>query len=91
MEWEIFEHHDIEKTVKKLPISMVKKYEYWKNVVSLYGPAILQKRPGLHDEKLAGRRQGQRSSRLSLQYRVIYEVHEKEVAVYIIEITPHKY
>ncbi len=91
MEWEIYEHRNIEKAIKKLPVTIVKKYEYWKNMVSLHGPDILRGRPGLHDEKLQGSRKDQRSSRLSLQYRVIYEVHEKEVVVYVIEITPHKY
>ena len=91
MEWEIYEHRDIAKVIKKLPIAIVKKYEYWKNLVSLCGPDILRGRPGLHDEKSKGSRKDQRSSRLSLQYRVIYEVHEKAVVVYVIEITPHKY
>ena len=91
MEWEIFEQRDIEKMIRKLPIAIVKKYEYWKNLVSMCGPGILRGRPGLHDEKLKGSRKDQRSSRLSLQYRVIYEVREKEVVVYVIEITPHKY
>ncbi len=91
MEWEIYEHRDIAKLIKKLPIAIVKKYEYWMNLVSLCGPDILRGRPGLHDEKLKGSRKGQRSSRLGLQYRVIYAVHEKAVAVYVIEITPHKY
>jgi plasmid maintenance system killer protein len=47
--------------------------------------------PGFHDEKLVGARLGQRSSRLNLQYRVIYEVEKGSVTVYVIEITPHEY
>ena len=37
--------------------------------------------PGFHDEKLKGKRAGQRSSRLSLQYRVIYSVERDVVMV----------
>lgn len=38
-----------------------------------------------------GERAGQRSSRLSDQYRVIYEVNRRTVTVFVLEITPHKY
>ncbi|MFA7236844.1 MAG: hypothetical protein WC058_08270 [Phycisphaeraceae bacterium] len=40
---------------------------------------------------MKGIRTGQRSSRLSLQYRVIYEVERNTVTIYVLEITPHKY
>ena len=43
------------------------------------------------DEKLKGKREGQRSSRLSLQYRVIYAVEQDIVTVFVLEITPHNY
>jgi mRNA-degrading endonuclease RelE of RelBE toxin-antitoxin system len=91
MEWIIFEHRDIEKTMHKLPKEIIKKYELWKNIVASHGPEGLRGRPGLHDEKLTGTRKHQRSSRLSLKYRVIYEVAEQEVTVYVIELTLHKY
>ncbi len=91
MEWEIYEHRNIAKIIKKLPIAIVKKYDYWKNLMSVYGPDILRGRIGLHDEKLKGERKHQRSSRLSLQYKVVYEVHNNEVIVYVIDITAHKY
>ena len=44
-----------------------------------------------HDEHLKGERTGQRSSRLSRQYRVIYAVDREVVVVYVLEITPHHY
>jgi plasmid maintenance system killer protein len=78
-------------TLNKLPVPVIKKYELWKNLVFRHGPEILRKFPGFHDEGLKGNRAGQRSSRLNLQYRVIYEVEKAAVTVYVIEITQHKY
>jgi proteic killer suppression protein len=75
----------------KLPLNVVKKYELWKNIVFRHGPGKLKEFPGFHDEKLRGERKGQRSSRLSLQYRVIYSVERDIVTVYGLELTPHKY
>jgi proteic killer suppression protein len=89
--WRIREHHDIEKVCRKLPPTVVKKYELWKSLVFRHGPDKLKEFPGFHDEKLKGARTGQRSSRLSLQYRVIYTVEQEIVTVLVLEITPHEY
>ena len=89
--WHILEHHDLAKIGRKLPVQVLKKYELWKNLVFRHGPDILRQFPGFHDEKLAGGREGQRSSRLNLQYRVIYTVKREVVTVEVLEITPHKY
>ena len=89
--WEIREHRDIGKTCRKLPSAVLRKYELWKNIVFRHGPEKLRSFPGFHDEALKGERQGQRSSRLNLQYRVIYSVDRGTVTVYVLEITPHKY
>jgi proteic killer suppression protein len=89
--WIIKEHRDIEKTCRKLPEAVVKKYELWKNIVFRHGPNKLREFKGFHDEKLIGKRKDQRSSRLSLQYRVIYTVEQHNVTVLVLEITPHQY
>jgi plasmid maintenance system killer protein len=89
--WHIYEHRNIEKVVSKLPVQVIKKYELWKDIVFRHGPEKLKEFPGFSDEKLKGNRQRQRSSRLNQQYRVIYEVEKEIIAVYVIEITPHKY
>jgi len=89
--WRILEHKSIAKTCRKFPSQMVKKYELWKSVVFRHGPAKLKEFPGFHDEALKGKRIGERSSRLSLQYRVIYAVRKDVVTVYVLEITPHQY
>jgi len=89
--WLIREHRDIDKSCRKLPPAIVKKYELWKNLVFRHGPDKLKEFPGFHDEKLKGDHAGQRSSRLSLQYRVIYSVEKDIVTVFVLEITPHNY
>jgi proteic killer suppression protein len=89
--WHIKEHHDIAKQCLQLPQPIVRKYELWKNIVFRHGPEKLKEFPGFHDEKLKGERKGQRSSRLSDQYRVIYTVEKDIITVLVMEITPHKY
>jgi len=89
--WRIQEHHDIEKVCRKLSPAIVKKYELWKNLIFRHGPDKLREFPGFHDEKLKGSRVGERSSRLSLQYRVIYTAEKQSLTVYVLEITPHQY
>jgi toxin HigB-1 len=89
--WRIKEHPDISKICHSLPPSVVKKYELWKNLVFRHGPNKLREFPGFHDEKLKGVRAGQRSSRLSLHYRLIYIVEKEIVTVLVLEITPHDY
>lgn len=53
----------------------------------------VRKRPGYHDEPLKGKRQGQRSIRLSRGYRAIYIIDElsKVHFVEIIEVNKHDY
>lgn len=89
--WAIKEHRDIKKVCKKLPSSVVKKFELWKKIIIRHGPEKLKEFPGFHDEKLMGKHAGKRSSRLSLQHRVIYSVQRGIVTVFVLEITPHKY
>jgi proteic killer suppression protein len=79
------------RTCGKLPQNVVKKHELWKSIVFRHGPGKLKEFPGFHDEKLKADRRGQRSSRLSLQYRVIYEVEKDVATVYVLEIMPHEY
>jgi plasmid maintenance system killer protein len=89
--WHIHEHHELNKVVEKLPLQAVKKYELWKSIVFRHGPDKLREFPGFHDEKLKREREGQRSSRLNLQYRIIYTVEKDVISIYVIDITPHKY
>jgi len=49
--------------------------------------------PGFHDEPLKGNRRGQRSIRLSRQWRAIYETYAEGGVqlVSVEEVTPHVY
>ena len=89
--WRIREHHNLNKIIAKLPLQVVKKYELWKDIVFRHGPDKLREFPGFHDEKLKGDLEGQRSSRLNMQYRVIYSIEKEIVSVYVIDTTLHKY
>lgn len=89
--WHIKEHRDISKICRKLPLEVVKKYELWKDIVFRHGLKKLKEFPGFHDEALQGKRKGQHSSRLSLQYRIVYAVEPDTCTVFVLKITPHKY
>ena len=89
--WHILEHKSIQKTCRKLPVQVLKKYELWKDIVFRHGPDKLKEFPGFHDEKLKGDRSGPRSSRLSIQYRVIYVVKRNIVTIRVLDINPHEY
>jgi addiction module RelE/StbE family toxin len=89
--WEIFEHRRTARQLKKLPIEIRKRYEKWKDIVSISGPAGLRLIRGFHDEALGGEWKGHRSSRLNEQYRVIYRVERNEVRVEVVSVTAHDY
>ena len=89
--WEIYEHNRISKIIKKLLEEILKRYEKWKDVISISGPQGLKMIVGFHDEALKGKWKGYRSSRLNEQYRVIYTVNKNEIYVRVEEITPHDY
>jgi addiction module RelE/StbE family toxin len=89
--WEVYEHRRISRRVQRLPIEILKRYEKWKDIVRISGPVGLRRIKGFHDEVLSGEWKGHRSSRLGLQYRVIYRVVGQEVLVEVIDITAHDY
>jgi len=89
--WEIYEHIQISKVIKRLPREIVKRYEKWKDIVRISGPQGLTLIHGFHDEALKGKWKGYRSSRLSDQHRVIYFVEKEDVFVMVERITPHDY
>ena len=89
--WDIYEHRRTSRSLKKLPVEILKRYEKWKDIVALSGPAGLHLIKGFNDEALRGERRGQRSSRLGDKYRVVYEVKGAEVRVLVLDITAHDY
>jgi addiction module RelE/StbE family toxin len=88
--WEVYEHR---KAVKQLgsPTEVLKRYEKWKDIVSISGPNGLRQIKGLRDEALNEEWKGYRSSRLNIQYRVIYKIEKDLVLVQVVEVTPHDY
>ena len=89
--WEVYEHRRIDRRVRRLPVEVLKRYEKWKDIVRVSGPAGLRLIKGFHDEALRGEWQDHRSSRLGLQYRVIYRIVGQEIRVEVIDITAHDY
>ena len=89
--WRIFEHRRLECQLDGAPREVLVRYEKWKDVVTLSGPAGLRRIRGFHDETLSGAWLGHRSSRLGIQWRVIYRVEAEEVLVLVVSVTPHDY
>ena len=89
--WEIYEHRKVPKQLNSLPIEILKRYEKWKDIVRISGPSGLKFIKGFHDEALREEWKGHRSSRLSIIYRVIYKIVEKEILVQVVNVTPHDY
>jgi proteic killer suppression protein len=65
----------------------------WIESVEEDGLEMTRRVPGFHDEPLKGKRRGQRSIRLSRQWRAIYGINADDMAefVSIEEVTPHDY
>ena len=74
-----------------MPVEILKRYEKWKDIVAVSGPAGLLQIKGFRDEALRGEWKGHRSSRVGGQYRVIYLVEEQNVVVKVIDLTAHDY
>jgi addiction module RelE/StbE family toxin len=89
--WTIYEKKSLIKSLKLIPNHIKKAYEIWKRIVELQGVQGLKTIKGFHDEALKGEWKGFRSSRLSLQWRVIYKAVAEQLEVYIIDINAHKY
>lgn len=89
--WIIYEKKTLIKSLKTIPLRIKKEYEIWKRIMELEGMQGLRAIRGYHDEALQGEWKGFRSSRLSLQWRVIYKAEAKQLEVYVIDINAHKY
>lgn len=89
--WSIYEHRRVSKQLNTIPLDVLKRYEKWKDIVTLSGPQGLGKIKGLRDESLSGEWKGHRTSRLNQQYRVIYKVEKDKILVEVVSVTPHDY
>lgn len=80
------------KELESVPDHVVLKLLAWKDGVQRLGLLEMRKWPGFHDEPLKGKREGQRSIRLSRGYRAIYRVlKEDTLNILIEEVNKHVY
>lgn len=89
--WAVRISREAAKVVDKLPPQVAEKYAVWLALVRQSGPSALRSIKSFHDEKLSGKLASLRSSRLSLQWRVLYSVEADVVTVSVEKITPHDY
>lgn len=90
--WRIEEHRRVDKQLSgSVPLEILKRYEKWKDIATLSGPSGLRAIKGFHDETLSGEWKGYRSSRLGLQWRVIYRVVAEALLIQVIQVTAHDY
>ena len=85
----------VEKQIRRLPEHIEKKFFDWVDLIQDQNVGYLKciKIHGYKDHALIGKRKGQRAIRLSVSYRVIYEVHkQKEIyAIKVEKVTKHDY
>lgn len=89
--WRIYEHKNASKALASLPIDILKRYEKWKDIVAISGPHGLARIRGFNDEPLKGKWKGHRSSRLNIQYRIIYKIDGERLFVQVVRVTAHDY
>ncbi len=81
-----------QKELKQLPLHVVEKLRSWILAVGRYGVEAVRKIPGYHDEPLQGKKNKQRSIRLSKAYRAIYVVKKEKIEfIFIEEVNKHEY
>lgn len=73
------------------PAARAASREKWKDIAMTSGPVGLRLIKGFHDEALRGEWHGYRSSRLGLQYRVIYRLVPRQSTFQVVHVTPHEY
>ena len=89
--WGIEEHRRVDKQLAGISRDILKRYEKWKDIAVLSGPPGLRLIKGFHDEALSGDWKGHRSSRLRVQYRIIYRTVPEEQLFQVVSITAHDY
>ena len=83
----------VDKQLSRIPELIVRKFRIWVALVEESGIREVRKHKGFHDEPLKGRRQGQRSVRLNIDYRAIYVEREtgKLELIEVVEVNKHDY
>lgn len=70
---------------------MLRKYKAWIEIVKYGGSENLRNFRGFKDKALKGKLRECRSSRLNIQYRLIYSEDKGEKEIIIQKVTPHNY
>jgi mRNA-degrading endonuclease YafQ of YafQ-DinJ toxin-antitoxin module len=81
----------VDRQLDRAPREVLQRYEKWKDIAMLSGPPGLRLIKGFHDEVLAGEWRGHRSSRLGMQFRLIYRVVASEQLFQVVSVTAHDY
>jgi addiction module RelE/StbE family toxin len=90
--WQILEHRRVDKQLSKsVPVDILKRYEKWKDIARMSGPAGLRQIRGFRDEALSGQWKGHRASRLGQQWRVIYRSRNDVLIIEVVEVNAHDY
>jgi addiction module RelE/StbE family toxin len=89
--WRIEEHRRVDRQLDRVPREVLQRYEKWKDIAMLSGPPGLRLIKGFQDEALTGEWKGHRSSRLGIQFRLIYRVVASEQLFQVVSITAHDY
>ncbi|MDT8450548.1 MAG: type II toxin-antitoxin system mRNA interferase toxin, RelE/StbE family [Wenzhouxiangellaceae bacterium] len=90
--WQILEHRRVDKRLaKSVPVEILKRYEKWKDIARISGPAGLRRIKGFRDEALSGQWRGHRASRLGQKWRVIYRTRKDVLIIEVVEVNPHDY
>lgn len=79
--------------LRKVPTHIAIKLYEWIEAVAADGLNEVRKISGYHDEPLQGKRKGQRSIRLSKNYRAIYIITDEGAMEFaqVIEVNKHDY
>ena len=89
--WHIQEHRRVDKQLSAAPREILKRYEKWKDIAMLSGPPGLRLIKGFQDEALSGEWKDHRSSRLGVQFRIIYRTVPDEQLFQVVSVTAHDY
>jgi proteic killer suppression protein len=89
----VFWNKAVDKQLGCIAEVIVRKFRFWVALVEESGIREVRKHRGFHDEPLKGKREGQRSARLSKAYRAIYVEHEtgQVELIEVMEVNKHEY
>ena len=79
--WTVVEHRRVGRQIESIPAVTLKRYETWKDVVSLSGLEGVTRIEGFRDEPRSGKKKKRRQSWLDAGWRVVYRIRKREIRV----------